>query len=232
MNFLNSFFLFFLAWRLIRNQTVVGRSNASRHERRFLRRIFFLRRKVQNGQNIRIFYHPLFLNRSVELLHLQQLLNKEIHGVGFSKMQPLKTFSMSPNVIKTLRNIFVRLSQSGKDFGLLMSCTAGHFIKMHFSPTNGTDEFCVSLQIFHENRGMTFCVHEMYVKILVIFTQTQNEENAQIVQIQLCCKSNHRFQLFYTGKIHIPCFTTSERTIGWTNDFDIGSVTFYEATGQ
>lgn len=226
-SFLVSSFPYLLVRRLIQNPRAVGRSNdASRCFQHFLRRLFFSRRKFQNAQNIPNFYHhPLFLNRSVELMHLQQLLNNAIHGVGFPKMQPLKTFTMSPHVIKDLRKIFVMLSQSGKDFGLLMSCKSGHFIKMHFSPANGTDEFYLSLEIFHENCGMTFRYHGIPLKNCVNFTQ-----NAEIIEIQLCCKSNHCFQLFYTGKIQIPCFMPSRRTIGWINDFEIGTVTFYEAT--
>jgi len=222
-SFLQSSFSICLIERLIRNPTVVGRSNdASRRFQHFLRRLFFSRIKFQNPQNIPNFYtHPLFFNRRVDLEHLRQLLNKEIYSVKFPEMQALKTFSMSPHVIKTIRNIFVMLSQSDEDFGLLMSCTKGYFIKMHFSPANGTDEFLLNLEIFHENQGMTFRVHEMHVKIHVNMTQDQ------IVEIQLHCKSNHRFQLFYIGTIRVPCFTTSARTIGWTNDFKIITVTFY-----
>jgi hypothetical protein len=218
MRILNSLFVIFLVKRLIRNPTIVERSNvASRYQRRFLRRLFL--KKIRSGQNISNFYpHPLFLKRSVNMLHLQQLLKKQIHYVRFPKMQPFKTVIMSPQIIKEMQKIFEMNYLSRKNFGLLITCAGGYFIKMHLSPNIDTEGFIMNLEIFHEIMGRIIFYNNVPVNLC------SREVN---VYIFLQMLENYYFKFFYTDKFQFSFFE-----LGFVEyiNLTIEILTFYQSS--
>jgi len=205
-----------LVERLIRPKDLVKRNDVvALFRRRFLKRLFFLR-KIRSGQNIPNLYpHPLFFNLHVDISSLQHLFNRMMHCGTSSKIQPHNTIAMKPKVIKKLRKIFMKLFQSRKDFRLLMTCADGYFIKIHLSPDLNTQRFMMDLKIFHETKGIMFFYKSVPVNLL------HDEVN---IHIFLQTLENDYFQFFYTDNIRLPLFTSE---IPEYKNFKIKFVSFF-----
>jgi len=209
----NSSLLSFLVERLTRPKDLVGKHNVVSL---LQKRLFFLR-KIRSGQNIpNIYPHPLFFKLQMNILPLQHLFNRMMHCVTFPKMQPHNTITMKPQVIKKLRENFFKLSQSGKEFGLLITCANGYFIKMYLSPVVETEGFMMDLEMFHESKGKIFFYHAVPVNLL---------SKEVHINIFLQMLDNYNFKLFYTDKFRIPLFNSE---IVEYKNFEIKFVTFYE----
>ena len=209
----SSALLSFLVGKLITPKNSVRKDVVDLQKRRFLRRLFFLK-KIRIGQNIPNLYpHPLFFNLHVDISSLQHLFNRMMHCGSSSKMQPHNTIAMKPQVIKNLREIFMILFQSRKDFELLMTCADGYFIKMHLSPdVNGS---IMDLEIFHETKGIMFFYKSVHVNL-------QHDEVS--IHIFLQTLENDYFQFFYTNNIRLPLFTSE---IPEYKNFKIEVVSFF-----
>ena len=212
----SSALVIYLFERLITPNFLVKRNDvADVLRRRFLKRLFFLR-KIRSGQNIPNLYpHPLFFNLHVDISSLQHLFNRMMHCGTSPKMQPHNTIAMKPQVIKKLREMFMMLFQSRKDFGLLMTCADGYFIKIHLSPDVETQGFMMDLKIFHETKGIMFFYKSVPVNLL------HDEVN---IHIFLQTLENDYFQFFYTDNIRLPLFTSE---IPEYKNFKIEVVSFF-----